>query len=170
MQTYHYIGPDGIRDQTRGDPPGALIRSPGDLERWLADDDGNSATGDGAVTATFVVDTEGCLRIVSRHAEHVACAGGGPVLSAGEMTFEPEAGSWYVSEVSNLSTGFCPEPDSWPAVAAALDHAAIPHPDHFTDTFVFRLCTRCGERNLVKDEWFVCALCDAALPQEWNFR
>ena len=43
------------------------------------------------------------------------------VLGAGEMTFVQAGADWRVAEVTNQSTGFCPDPDSWPAVAAALD-------------------------------------------------
>lgn len=32
-----------------------------------------------------------------------------------------------------------------------------------------RLCLGCGERNLVKDDWFECAMCGAELPALWNF-
>ena len=31
------------------------------------------------------------------------------------------------------------------------------------------LCPRCGERNVVKDGWFVCGVCGADLPAGWNF-
>ncbi|MDH6465317.1 transcription initiation factor TFIIIB Brf1 subunit/transcription initiation factor TFIIB [Micromonospora sp. A200] len=33
----------------------------------------------------------------------------------------------------------------------------------------FRRCTACGERNIVRDDDFVCALCDGVLPPNWNF-
>jgi hypothetical protein len=29
----------------------------------------------------------------------------------------------------NQSTGFCPQPESWSAVATALDRADVPHPE-----------------------------------------
>jgi uncharacterized Zn finger protein (UPF0148 family) len=35
---------------------------------------------------------------------------------------------------------------------------------------VFRRCGACGERNLVKDGDFACAICGAELPRTWNFR
>jgi hypothetical protein len=41
-------------------------------------------------------------------------------------------------------------------------------PPAFTHAVVFRRCPRCGERNLVKEDWFVCVFCDAELPAEWN--
>jgi transcription initiation factor TFIIIB Brf1 subunit/transcription initiation factor TFIIB len=33
----------------------------------------------------------------------------------------------------------------------------------------FRRCPACGERNIVKDDWFVCGVCGADLPTVWNF-
>lgn len=74
-----------------------------------------------------------------------------------------------MAEVSNQSTGFCPEPESWPAVAAALDRIGVRHPGRFTTEVVFRRCEKCGERNVVKDDWFACGLCGAELPMGWNF-
>jgi hypothetical protein len=71
--------------------------------------------------ATFVIDLNGDLLVADRRSEHVACAGGGPVLSAGEMFFLVEEDRVEVTDVSNQSTGYCPEPSSWPGVAAALD-------------------------------------------------
>lgn len=53
--------------------------------------------------------------------------------------------------------------------AAALDQIAVPHPGGFTDEFTFRRCPGCGERNLVRDGEFACAICDAELPAAWNF-
>lgn len=91
------------------------------------------------------------------------------MLSAGEMFFLVEGTRIQVAEVSNQSTGFCPEPESWPAVAAALDRIGIAHPGGFTAAVVFRRCERCGERNIVKDGWFVCGVCGADLPERWNF-
>jgi hypothetical protein len=123
---------------------------------------------EGLVAATFIVSVEGWLHLASRRSEHVACAGGREVLSAGEMFFDNPPVVRAVA-VSNLSTGYCPEPESWVAVAGALDRAAILHPGRFTSAFLFRRCPSCGERNLVKDEFFVCALCDAELPPTWNF-
>ena len=169
MRLYNYVGPEEIRTRVLGDPPGTRITASRDLEGWLASNEGESVAATGDITTTFVVDPEGALRIVSRHAEHVSCSGGTPVLSAGEMTFTRAQGVWSVSEVSNYSTGFCPEPDSWIEVARALDGAGIRHPGRFTAEFVFRYCIQCGQRNVVKDEWYVCGVCDADLPESWNF-
>jgi hypothetical protein len=99
----------------------------------------------------------------------VACADGGPVLSAGEMAFESGPGGPEVTSVTNQSTGYCPEPGSWPVVAAALDRIAVPHSGRFTNEFTFRRCPRCGERNLVREDDFTCAICEAEQPAAWNF-
>ena len=89
------------------------------------------------------------------------------MLSAGEMTFD-RAGE--VVEVSNQSTGFCPEPESWHLIAVALDAASVPHPGELTMYVVFRRCPKCNERTIVKDGWFACELCGADLPTAWNFQ
>ena len=90
------------------------------------------------------------------------------MLSAGEIELALERAPFVVG-VSNQSTGYCPEPESWSAVAAALDRAGIAHPGSFTEAIVFRKCTRCQQRNVVKDDDFTCAMCGAALPRTWNF-
>ncbi|MEU0561975.1 hypothetical protein [Dactylosporangium sp. NPDC006015] len=83
----------------------------------------------------------------------------------GFATGEPgSAAGWRVDRVSNQSTGYCPDPECWPAVAAALDAAGTPHPGGFTDAVLFRRCTSCGQRNIVHDGDFACAVCDAPLP------
>jgi hypothetical protein len=138
------------------------------LEGWL------SATGqepkrEGLIAVTFVVDRQGCLRVADRGSEHIACAGGEPVLSAGELFLRRGDEELKVVEASNQSTGFCPEPESWTAVAAALDRLGIAHPGRFTLALTFRRCPACGERNVVKEGWFVCGVCGADLPQAWNF-
>jgi hypothetical protein len=105
-------------------------------------------------------------RLAPRRSEHVACAGGRDVLAAGEIRLD---GACAVAEVTNNSTGYCPPEDCWEAVRLALDAAGMQHPSGFTFVAHFRRCPRCRERNLVKDDWYVCAMCDAELPFEWNF-
>lgn len=68
------------------------------------------------------------------------------------MTFVVAGKRVEVATVSNQSTGFCPQPQSWNAVARALDGAGLPRPDDFTTSFEFRRCDRCGAVNLVKDD------------------
>lgn len=188
---YRYLGPPEIlaavvtgraATSERG---GWAVRSPHDLAAWLA----TVRPAELTEPFTFVVDVTGVLRLAPRHSEHVACADGRDVLAAGEITFfragpwkagagrevGQEAGGgesagrdWMVGEVTNQSTGYCPDPDSWPAVAEALDRAGLPHPDDFTAALLFRRCPDCLERNVVRDGDFSCALCGAELPRWWN--
>lgn len=158
---FNYVGPVAIRLALQGAPTGMRINSANTLADWLRhhkDDDGG--------WVTYVISADGNLLIAPRRSEHVACAGGGPVLAAGEMRLDSKG---VVTEVTNNSTGFCPAEDCWPAVRSALDSAGLEHPGEFTFVAVFRRCSRCGSRNLVKDHWFVCAICNADLSPTWNF-
>ena len=159
MRRYSYVGPDDIRRRVAGSARGAEMRSVANLASLLRGD-----------PMTFVVDAEGTLRVADRRSEHVACAGGGDVLAPGELTAVRDGATVRVTDISNQSTGYCPEPASWTAVARALDDAGIAHPGGFTCEVTFRRCPKCGERNLVKDDWFECALCSEELPRAWNFQ
>lgn len=117
---------------------------------------------------TFAIGVDGVLLLAPRRSEHVACTGGGVVLSAGEISFAREADQWAVGDVSNHSTGYCPDVSSWPAVAQALDHAGLRHPSGFTHEVVFRRCSACQEHNIVREGDFVCVFCSSGLPAEWN--
>jgi hypothetical protein len=164
---YSFVGPDRLRHLRRSPsvcgPPSAsqlhgLIKA--QLPRGRRD---------GALTVTYTIDPSGQLWVADRHSEHVACADGGPVLAAGEMTFCFLGDKVSATNITNQSTGFCPEPECWPAVAAALDRLAIPHPGAFEHTFLFRRCPQCATINLIKEEVFSCDCCAADLPASWNF-
>lgn len=165
---YQYVGPAEIREAVRDQPAGALIQQAHDVSEWLRTQGVTQASRE-ATAVTYTIGEDMRLHIADRHSEHVACAAGGPVTAAGEMTFEYQDGEIVVTEVSNQSTGFCPEPLCWEVVALVLDQIPIARPETMTANFLFRLCPSCNERNLVKDDWFVCALCEADLPREWNF-
>jgi hypothetical protein len=139
-----------------------------DLLTWVHES-GQRPGLDGLIPATFVIDEEGGLRLADRRSEHITCAGGKPVLSAGELFLLVKGDRVEVALASNQSTGFCPEPESWPAVAAALDRIGLFHLSRFTTEVIFRRYEGCGERNVVKDDWFVCGVCGAELPERWNF-
>jgi hypothetical protein len=161
---YPYVGPEDVRSVALGAGAGRPIRSRDDFDLWVRTVDGREL----AEPFTFVVDPDGFLRLASRRSEHVACAGGGQVLCAGEIAFEGGPAGWAVNEVTNQSTGYCPDTDSWPAVAAAIERAGLTHPGGFTSAFVFRRCPRCHQHNVVKEFDFVCAVCGSDLPAEWN--
>jgi hypothetical protein len=164
---YWYVGPKKIAERSLSAPVGTRVESPEDVRRWMRQT-GQGVDAAGNVVATFVVDEPGWLRIADRRSEHVACAGGRPVRSAGEMTFTIRGRDVRVTWVTNQSTGYCPEPDSWPAVAAALVRAGIAAPDGFRREFVFRRCPRCSSINVIKEGIFECGVCSSPLPQEWN--
>jgi hypothetical protein len=88
------------------------------------------------------------------------------VLAAGEMTFDMGE-TIDIAEVSNQSTGYCPEPESWPAVASALESAGLVAPAGYTLDCIFRRC-ECGNVTLVKSGEFECGLCGCELPTEYN--
>jgi len=161
VRRYRYVGPLDVLAAVRPGSEGQAIGSLSDLGAWLGAHEPDEPF-------TYVVDLAGVLRLAPRRSEHVACAAGAPVLGAGEITFAREAGRWTVGEVSNQSTGYCPDLTSWAAVRHALDRAGVAHPGGFTLPIEFRRCPECHERNLVKDHDFVCALCGADLPERWN--
>jgi hypothetical protein len=156
---FQYVGPAEIRDDARQAPTGLAIRSGADLRAWC-----KQHLEDG--WATYVVSLEGMLVLAHRRSEHVACAGGEAVLAAGEIRFDAHC---RVVEVTNNSTGYCPPESCWPPVHRALAALDVDSLDAFTFVATFRRCSACGERNLVKDEWFQCAICGANLPDRWNF-
>lgn len=161
---YSYVGPPELRDRAvRVDV--VAVDTATALAGWLAGRD----RAELVEPFTFVVALDGALRLAPRRSEHVALAGGHDVLAAGEIAFAPIVSGWHVVEVTNQSTGYCPDPDSWPAVVEALDRIGVRHPCDFTDKVIFRRCPACGERNIVRDNDFTCAHCDSALPARWNF-
>jgi hypothetical protein len=165
---YRYVGPDDIRIRAAQAQAGMKIDSAHALKVWL-NQTRQEPNPVGQFVLTFVIDERGLLRVADRGSEHVACAGGGLVHSAGEMFLVLTTQGLRVEELSNQSTGYCPEPESWPAVATALDQIGLPHPGRFTLEIVFRRCPACRERSIVKDGWFVCGLCGADLTAVWNF-
>ncbi|MEV6012126.1 hypothetical protein AB0M29_35665 [Streptomyces sp. NPDC051976] len=161
---YRYIGPADVKAAVRPGREGAGIRTPEDLAEWAA----GRTSEELAEPFTFVIGADGILRLSPRRSEHVACAGGDVVASAGEIAFVRNAAEWVVDEVSNQSTGYCPDVTSWSAVAESLDQIGLRHPGAFTHEVVFRRCPVCQEHNIVREAHFVCVYCDADLPAEWN--
>lgn len=167
MRLFRYVGPKQIAERAPSKPAGTPIRSAADITRWILESD-QTPGPDGSIIATFVVDTVGVLLVADRRSEHVACAGRQPVQSAGEMTFLVNGQEVEIAAVSNQSTGYCPEPESWAAVLVALDRAGLVSPAGFTLACNFRLCLRCGAKNLIKDGVFECGVCTNELPAAYN--
>lgn len=159
MTLYPYVGPPDLLHR-RG-PAGFRCGDPDDFAAWFS----TQTPHDLAEPFTYVVATNGCLRLAPRRGEHVACAEGEPVRAAGEIAF---TGAWSASYVTNHSTGYCPDITSWPAVAAALGRLGISHPGAFTPAVIFRRCVDCHEVNVVRDDFYVCVFCEADLPAAWN--
>ena len=163
-RTYRYVGPVELKAAVRPGSGGCRIGSAAAFDRWIAE----RSAAESADLFTFVVGTDGVLRLAPRRSEHVACAGGEPVLSAGEIGFTREAGRWAVGDISNHSTGYCPDISSWSAVARALHRAELGRPSGFTHEVVFRRCPGCQEHNIVREDDFVCVFCGRDLPAVWN--
>ncbi|MEU8514440.1 hypothetical protein AB0C76_23025 [Kitasatospora sp. NPDC048722] len=165
-RAYRYVGPPELWGG--GGPGGQPVRTGREFAAWV----GERTAAELAEPFTFVVDLSGFLRLVPRRSEHVVCAGGESVLSAGEVRFEPgdgaDFGGWTAEEVSNQSTGYCPDVVSWPAVAAALERIGVRRPGGFTYGVVFRRCPGCRGINVVREGCFVCVFCDGDLPARWN--
>ncbi len=85
MRRYHYVGPEELRQSAA--PGGAVIVDAGGLDAWLRQHPEGRSEG-----ATFVGDLEGRLRLAPRRSEHVVCAGGAPVLAAGEAILRDRTG------------------------------------------------------------------------------
>ena len=164
MRLYRYVGPPALLAAAPSYPAGTRIGNRTCLDDWLA----KRTEAELREPVTYVVDRDRNLLLAPRQTEHVSCAGGDRVRAAGELTLARGSDGWYAAAISNQSTGYCPDVTSWPAVAAALDRAGLPHPDHFTEEITFRRCPGCAEINLVKDGDFACTFCAADLPAQWN--
>ncbi|MFD6187564.1 hypothetical protein [Streptomyces goshikiensis] len=162
--SYRYVGPVELKAAVRPGSSGCRIGSAADFGSWVAERSAEEL----AEPFTFVIGMDGVLRLAPRRSEHVACAGGDTVLSAGEIGFVRETDWWAVSEVSNQSTGYCPDISSWSEVARALDDVDLGRPSGFTHEVTFRRCPGCQEHNIVREDDFVCVFCGSDLPAAWN--
>lgn len=164
LKRYRYIGPDHLRPLVSS--PAQPIKTPDQLRSVLTSL--GITQGSNEQTATFVVDLNGHLRLAPRRSEHVSCAGGNDVLSAGEITFDFSANEIIAEWVTNQSTGYCPEPSSWNAVEQALKQVGVVVTDGFSMPVIFRRCDNCRQISIVKDNHFECDVCGVQLHQTWN--
>lgn len=165
---YSYVGPFGIKQCAKRESHCIHVAGVSDIIPWTTAILLKGRVR-GNVPATFIIDTAEQLWIADRHSEHVACADGQDVLAAGEIVFERCGDRIEVSEITNQSTGYCPEPECWGVVARVLAYLGVPHPPYFSVAFEFRRCEQCGTTNLIKDDVFECAVCDALLCHRWNY-
>ncbi|MES9511328.1 hypothetical protein ABWJ92_33840 [Streptomyces sp. NPDC000609] len=87
---YRYVGPVDLEAVVRPGSGGCRIGSPTDFGVRVAE----RSAAEPAEPFTFVIGVDGVLLLAPRRSEHVVCAGGGVVLSAGEISFAREAGRW----------------------------------------------------------------------------
>ena len=167
VPSYFYVGSQAIRKKVDPKYEGHKIKNAEAVKKWI--NETNQELIHESVIATFIINEQSDLVISDRHSEHVMCAGGRNVLSAGEITFSFENGKIFISEISNQSTGYCPRPASWEIVAIVLDQTDLEYPQSFTKAFEFRYCENCHATNLIKEEIYECVLCGTDLDAEWNF-
>src|SRR5262245_30275716 len=102
LRSYRYLGSTRCALADAGRAEGFSIRSAADLERCIQLTHQQPEPWR-LIVATFVVTEEGVLRLADRRSEHVTCARGKAVRSAGEMGFAYGTDGWEVGEVSNQS-------------------------------------------------------------------
>ena len=115
---YRYVGPHDLKALAAAPTERVHVVNPRAVQHWITTT--QSPNRGHTYVATFVIDAAAQLWIADQHSEHVACARGAAVLSAGEMTFVV-SNQVCVSAITNQSTGYCPEPASWPSVQRVLD-------------------------------------------------
>ena len=160
MHRYNYVGPTEIGKRTFASER-HLVTCPEDVRNGISNN--RTAVAGGSMMATFVIDTTSLRGLQTSQRTCRVC------------TWRRRAFSWRDDIVHGLderwqfrgyhkSTGYCPGIDSWPVVAVALDKARIGHPNGFTVKCVFRKCS-CGQINIIKDNYFQCAVCGSQLPE-----
>ena len=124
-------------------PTSRLVGGPHNLALW-----GQQTGQTLEAAATFLVNSKGELWIADRRSEHVACARGGPVRAAGEVTFAIDGDEAEVVAATNQFMGFCPRPNCWEAVASVLDEIGLRRPAKFATEFEFRRCQSFGSAKV----------------------
>lgn len=159
---YGFIGPDRLLPLATAETPRLRLRRGMRAREILTALERPDARADELI-ATYVVDGGGAVWIAERQVEHIAAARGAPVLAAGEMTLDLAGDEIVVLAATNQSTGYCPSPASWTALAVALDAIGVDRPDDFEQVFEFGRCAECGALAIVKDGERICAECGGAL-------
>lgn len=168
---YNYIGPKSILKRVQAVYKGSVIKTTDDIVDWLKANNEKIKIEDITI-CTFVIDLDNQLLIVNRHSEHVQCAFGKDVLSAGEIGFIIEKENRIrIDSITNQSTGYCPAASSWIEVKKALQKIeGLSIPNGFEPTFVFSYCLTCQTRQIVKEAFYYCPLCEGELLSEAEFQ
>ncbi len=167
MKKYKFVGNSELLQFIDPKLMGHHIKSTKDIENWIKINH-QKFDFNVEITATFVIDLDFNLLINDRHSEHIVCANGKEVFSAGEITFKLlKNKTIIISKITNQSTGYCPSSASWDAVKISLEKTDILFPEFFTTFFEFRICEKCHWINVIKDEYFVCLNdnCQNELPK-----
>ena len=167
MRLYRYIGSDSVRSSSSMESERHEVTNLQGLRDYVHSRQPRPKPGD-EITFTYVVLPPGRLFLADRRSEHVSCARGEPVLTAGEITFRVMPGGIEVSDATNLSTGYCPESGSWKPLVAELNRCNVPGIGGFTHSFEFRHCPSCGMICVIKDDLYACPGCDRPLSSVWN--
>jgi serine/threonine protein kinase len=168
VRRYEYVGPpEVLKGAAEGKEPGDLVLRANDVRAWALRTD-QRPDGEGLIRATYTIGAEGDaargrLRVRARGLRERRPRARG---RRGLVRGRPPVGDGRADR--QLLDGLLPRADLLAAVERVLDAAGIGRPSRFSKALLFRRC-RCGQRNVVKDDHFVCALCDADLPAEWNF-
>ena len=168
---YGYIGPEKFLKNLDKKYKGFLINDRNDIEKWILQTD-QITDSNGLIIATFIINLENKLLINDRHSEHVQCANGENILSAGEIGFVVKNTKVEGIEfISNQSTGYCPSSRSWDKVEKAINEIeGIEVPKEFEPKFEFSYCSNCQSLKIVKDEYYYCHRCDNELYSEDKFQ
>lgn len=168
---YEYIGPKEILNSIKPELQGTKIESSKEIVNWLKLN--NKITkAENFTVCTFIIDLKGHLLISDRHSEHVQCAFGENVLSAGEIGFKVESQERVkVESLTNLSTGYCPPPKSWSEVYKTLIQIeGLIIPKKFEPSYIFSYCSQCKQRQIIKDDFYYCPICEKELLSGEEFQ
>ena len=158
---FQYVGPRRLYSLASQTPKGKLLSGFNALREWI-----RKTNEPEEIWATYVVSLDCNVLIAERQYEHVTCAGRQDVLGAGEVLLSADA---EIMEISNYSTGYCPDVTSIHATQRAFARCCSTQFSGFSYAAEFRKCSDCGARNVVRDSWFFCAVCDSPLNSRWNF-
>lgn len=120
---YRNVGPPDLRSTVRPASTGHAARSATDLATWLS----GRETAELSEPFTYIVTPTACCgsRRAGASMWRVRAGGRPGGRRDGVPPGVPTSGRWAVREVTDPSTGYCPDLDSWHAVARALDRAGI---------------------------------------------